>query len=182
MDNNSSTDPNSKQSNEMTADGDSAKADRRRFLKRSASVVGAASLATVPAACAGGPESLPGDEISGKPRRSYFEGRIIARAWRDPEYRDELLSNPRSAVSEELDIEVPEETNIEVLEEREDTLYLVLPRNPNEFVNKELSDEELRLLANGVRFDTACAIPSSAAPAFFVELGYYPRSEDVPGR
>lgn len=155
----------------------------RGFAERSGSVVGRQPPRALSASnlLAKVRELLnrPGSVAAEKPRRGDFEAEFIAKAWRDPKYKEALLNDPRAVFEDELGIEVPRDLNIRVLEEDENTLYLVLPRNPNEYTDKELDAEQLSLLAAGVRFDTPCAIPSSAAPAWFVELGFSPRTRDV---
>ncbi|MGM0706173.1 MAG: NHLP leader peptide family RiPP precursor [Bacteroidota bacterium] len=155
---------------------------RRRFLRRSASVVGAASLGGATAAfAASGTETGSGDAspMQNKPRRSEIEARIIANAWRDRRYKRRLMSNPREVISREIGTEIPRDVNIRVLEEEENTLFFVLPRNPNDYSESEMNAEEAVLLAAGIRFDTPCDSIASAQPAWFIELGYEPRSRDV---
>jgi hypothetical protein len=59
--------------------------------------------------------------------RQQLEARIVRRAWKDPEFRELLLRDPRAAVGEELGVEIPEGLRIEVVEERSDMLCIVLP-------------------------------------------------------
>jgi hypothetical protein len=59
--------------------------------------------------------------------RLELERRIVERAAEDPEFRARLLSSPRAAVSEELGFELPDRLQVEVVEERTDSLTIVLP-------------------------------------------------------
>jgi hypothetical protein len=59
--------------------------------------------------------------------RQQLEARIVRRAWKDPEFRELLLRDPRAAVGAELGAEIPEGLRIEVVEERSDLLCIVLP-------------------------------------------------------
>ena len=168
------------------SDSDAERAEitssRRRFLRRSASVVGAATLggATTAFASSGpGGDQSEASSVQSKPRRSDFEARIIAKAWRDRRYKRRLMSNPREVISREIGTEIPREVNIRVLEEEENTLFFVLPRNPNDYSEKEMSADEAVFLAAGIRFDTPCDSVASTQPAWFVELGYEPRSRDI---
>jgi Nitrile hydratase, alpha chain len=61
------------------------------------------------------------------PERAELEGRIIARALRDPDFRARLVATPREAVAEELGVELPERLDIVVVEERPDQIAIVLP-------------------------------------------------------
>jgi hypothetical protein len=74
-------------------------------------------------------------------------GKIIAKAWRDPAFRAELIANPAAALKAE-GIEVPDGITVTVLENTDNQFYLVLPPVPTD----ELSDEALDAVAGGVNF------------------------------
>lgn len=76
--------------------------------------------------------------------RKELENKIIARAWQDESFKEELLSNPKAAFERES-IELPESIELRVVEENANTLYFVLPPKPSE----ELSDAELETVAGG---------------------------------
>ena len=59
--------------------------------------------------------------------RAELEGRIVARAQSDSEFRARLLASPREAVADELGFELPDRLEIVVIEERPDRLAIVLP-------------------------------------------------------
>ena len=77
--------------------------------------------------------------------RNDYTDKLIARAQRDEEFRAKLVSDPRSAVSEELGVEIPESLNVRVIEEEADEVVLVLPAAAGE----ALSEEELAEAAGG---------------------------------
>ncbi|RMD53333.1 MAG: NHLP leader peptide family natural product precursor [Nitrospirae bacterium] len=61
--------------------------------------------------------------------QEFFEiqySRIVDRALIDEEFRDRLIKNPR-AVLKEYDIEIPENVEVKILENTDDTIYFVLP-------------------------------------------------------
>jgi hypothetical protein len=60
-------------------------------------------------------------------QRHGIEGRVVRRAWEDPEYRERLLRDPRSALAEVLGVELPESLEVVVVEERPNRLCIVLP-------------------------------------------------------
>ena len=72
--------------------------------------------------------------------------KLIARAQRDEDFRAKLVSDPGSAVSEELGVEIPEGLNVRVIEEATDEVVLVLPAAAGA---EELSEEELAKAAGG---------------------------------
>jgi hypothetical protein len=72
--------------------------------------------------------------------RKDLEIHLITRALKDEGFKQELLANPKAVVEQELKTKLPEELEINVLEETETTLYMVLPCNPYE----GMSEEELK--------------------------------------
>lgn len=78
--------------------------------------------------------------------RQEIEEKLIARAWQDESFKQELISNPRSAFEKE-GITLPENIEVRVVEESPNTFYLVLPVRPSE--TAELSEAELESVAGG---------------------------------
>ena len=78
--------------------------------------------------------------------RTEMEATLVAKAWQDDSFRQELLSNPRSVLEREFGQTVSESTNLQVIEESNDTYYIVIPKKPN---IEELSEEELEAVAGG---------------------------------
>jgi hypothetical protein len=72
-------------------------------------------------------------------------GKIIAKAWRDPAFKAELIANPAAALKAE-GIDVPAGMTVTVLENTDELFHLVLPPVPSD----ELSDEALDAVAGGV--------------------------------
>jgi hypothetical protein len=83
--------------------------------------------------------------------RTEVEARLIARAWQDEAFKQQLLADPRAAIAAETGGMVPEGIQIRVVEETATVLYLVLPRNTT-----QLSDEELDLTAGGLDLWCGC--------------------------
>ena len=82
--------------------------------------------------------------------RQQIEAQIVAKAWKDEEYKQELLSNPKAIIEQEFGIELPQEVTVKVLEENLTSLYFVLPVNPLETLEDvEVSEEELEAIAGG---------------------------------
>ena len=71
-------------------------------------------------------------------------GKIIAKAWRDPAFKAELIANPAAALKAE-GIDVPAGMAVTVLENTDKQFHLVLPPVPTD----ELSDEALDAVAGG---------------------------------
>jgi hypothetical protein len=60
-------------------------------------------------------------------QRQNIERRVVKRAWNDAEFRARLLEDPKSALEEELGVELPERLRVSVVEEQPDHLCIVLP-------------------------------------------------------
>jgi hypothetical protein len=84
--------------------------------------------------------------------RRELEARIIAKAWRDPEFKKQLLHNPHATVQAELKtvdpaIVLPSALQVHVHEEHPNVYHLVLPRNPREISLGEVLGDNLEALA-----------------------------------
>ena len=70
---------------------------------------------------------------------------IMARAADDPQFRQQLKSDPRGTLERELGGSLPDDVQVSVLEETPKQAYLVLPPEGS----KELTSEELAGVAGG---------------------------------
>jgi len=70
--------------------------------------------------------------------------KIIAKAWRDPAFKAELIANPAAALKAE-GIDVPAGMTVTVLENTDKQFHLVLPPAPS----GELSEDDLEAVAGG---------------------------------
>ncbi|MBO3458666.1 NHLP leader peptide family RiPP precursor [Aetokthonos hydrillicola Thurmond2011] len=80
--------------------------------------------------------------------RKDFEATIIAKAWKDEAYKQELLSNPKAVIGREFGVEFSEEVQVNIKVEDPNNLYFVLPTEPD-FSNVELTHEQLEAAAGG---------------------------------
>ena len=74
---------------------------------------------------------------------------LIAKANSEADFRERLKANPRSALMEAFDIELPDDFDVVVHEDDARTAHLVLPSSA------ELSDAQLQQAAGGVCSDFA---------------------------
>ena len=70
--------------------------------------------------------------------------KLVAKTEEDTEFRSQLLANPKSALKEVFDIEVPDDFNVVVHEDDARTAHLVLP------ASGELTDAQLQQAAGGI--------------------------------
>ncbi len=78
--------------------------------------------------------------------RQEIERQIIARAWQDESFKQELLSDPLAAFAKE-NINLPEDVDVRTVEESSNVFYLVLPPKPRNA--EKLSLDELKDIAGG---------------------------------
>lgn len=62
--------------------------------------------------------------------RQEFEADLVAKAWKDKAFKQELLSNPKATLTKEFGTPIPNNIEVRVLEENPNTLYIVLPVEP----------------------------------------------------
>ncbi len=69
---------------------------------------------------------------------------IVDRSAVDSDFRQQLLADPKTAISNELDITIPESMNIKVHESDMQTVHLALPPDPN------ITEEQLEAISAGL--------------------------------
>ena len=75
--------------------------------------------------------------------KDSMQEKLIAKTEEDSDFRARLLINPRAALKEAFDIEIPGDFNVEVHEDDTRTAHLVLPPAA------ELTDAQLQQAAGG---------------------------------
>jgi hypothetical protein len=89
-------------------------------------------------------------EASGGSMRSEVQRRLVQRSIEDEDFRKKLLDDPKGALEQVLQTQLPEDVEVRVVEESPKTIYLVLPGTglpPDE--GEERSDQELEAVAGG---------------------------------
>ena len=75
-----------------------------------------------------------------------LRAKIIVRAWKDPRFKEKLLKNPHAAFKE-MGLDLPENFQVKVVEDKANTFTFVLPRASGQL--HELSDQQLEKMAGG---------------------------------
>ena len=87
--------------------------------------------------------------------RKDLELKLVAKAWQDDAFRQQLLADPRATIQQELGIELPEDVEVKIFEEQPDQAYVLLPQKPTRLdqatirESEELSDDALEVVAGG---------------------------------
>lgn len=84
--------------------------------------------------------------------RSTVEAEVLARAARDSEFRQALLSDAPGALNRTFGIKLPSDVKLHVVEESPANRYLVLPAASD----GKLTDEELGAVAGGTDYSYTC--------------------------
>ena len=82
-------------------------------------------------------------------QRELIEQKLIEKAMKDDAFRQQLIENPIAAIEAETGLKISELVKIKVLEEDPKTVYLILPQNPVQNTEMELSLAELESVAGG---------------------------------
>jgi hypothetical protein len=61
-------------------------------------------------------------------QRVKIEQLLVEKAMKDALFRAQLILHPNETVEKEFDIKLPERTQVKVLEEDANTVYLIIPR------------------------------------------------------
>ncbi len=77
--------------------------------------------------------------------RGALQDWISDRAANSARYHEKLVQDPRGILEEHLGKKLPSWLNIEVVEEKADTVYLIAPH----VASKEMSDQDLEMVAGG---------------------------------
>lgn len=96
-------------------------------------------------------QQTPATPVPGMTRRE-LEARIIAKAWKDPNYKRQLLSNPKAVLQQEISaidpsVSLPPALQVQVHEEAPNAYQLVLPRNPRDISLGEVLGDNLEAVA-----------------------------------
>lgn len=69
---------------------------------------------------------------------------IVKKSALDAEFRQQLLADPKSTISKELDVTIPDSMTIHIHESDMRTVHLALPPDPN------ITEEQLEAISAGL--------------------------------
>jgi hypothetical protein len=95
--------------------------------------------------------------------RAEWERRLIERSLEDEEFRQRLLDDPKAVVEQELGSVLPEGVDVRVVQDSQETIYLVLPSTSVGSQGGSLSDQDLEAVAGAgeTGLNISCAAGAS---------------------
>jgi hypothetical protein len=90
-----------------------------------------------------------------------LEVALVEKCWKDPEFKKQVLADPKGMLERHLGKKLPGDLKIFVHEENAETLHFSLPPAPTNAT--ELSDEDLEKVAGGTELFVAFSVGLSVA-------------------
>jgi hypothetical protein len=84
---------------------------------------------------------------------------VVTKAVSDAAFRDRLVKDPKTTITKELGIEVPQNVSIQLHQNSDTVIHIVLPHT-----DKALSEKELAQVAGGGGFAIAGPLPGTLLP------------------
>ena len=98
-----------------------------------------------------------------------LEVALVEKCWKDPEFKKQILADPKGMLERFVGKNLPGELKIFVHEENAETLHFSLPPAPTNAT--ELSDEDLEKVAGGTEVIAVLSVTVSAALTIIGSVG-----------
>ena len=98
-----------------------------------------------------------------------LEVALVEKCWKDPEFKKQILADPKGMLERHLGKQLPGDLKIFVHEENAETLHFSLPPAPTNAT--ELSDEDLEKVAGGTEVIAVLSVTVSAALTIIGSVG-----------
>ena len=92
-----------------------------------------------------------------------LETALIEKCWKDPEFKKQVVSDPKGMLERHIGQKLPADLKIFVHEEDANTLHFSLPPSPSNAT--ELSDEDLEKVAGGTELGVLMSVALSVVTA-----------------
>lgn len=100
------------------------------------------------------------------PTRRDMETRLIEKCWKDPDFKKEVITDPKGTFERHFGQKLPASLDIKIHEEDANTLHFSIPPAPANF--HELSQEELERVAGGTDIFITLSIAAGLVTALSV--------------
>ncbi len=72
-----------------------------------------------------------------------YELDIILRAWKDEDFRQRLIKDPKTAIAADFNLKIPDDLEISVREEDDHKIHLIVPAKPSNIAANKMSEDDL---------------------------------------
>ncbi|MEO3945943.1 NHLP leader peptide family RiPP precursor [Gorillibacterium sp. CAU 1737] len=72
-----------------------------------------------------------------------LQSQVVQRAWKDSDFKQKLLSDPKAAIQEVLGVSLPGHLKLRTVEESANELVFVLPATPDTVMESKASPQAL---------------------------------------
>jgi hypothetical protein len=109
--------------------------------------------------------------------RRDIETQLIEKCWKDPEFKKQVVANPKAMLEQHLGQKLPEQVKIFIYEEDASHIHFSIPPTPLNVT--ELSDAELEKVAGGTDIGFMVSIVVSIVASAAGTIGGVTKGADI---
>jgi hypothetical protein len=109
--------------------------------------------------------------------RHDIETRLIEKCWKDPEFKKQVVANPKAMLEQHLGQKLPEQMKIFIHEEDASQIHFSIPPAPRNVT--ELSDADLEKVAGGTDIGFTVSIVVSILGSAAATVGGVTKGADI---